>query len=154
VNEDVFYACRNCYQFIPAKDDANMIKFINPDGLLHTPTFSQVAISSGSKTIYTSGQVAVDEHGDIVGAGNLAEQTRQAMHNLSVALAATGASFADVVKTTTFIVGYSPEQRGIITSAKEPFYKGRTPPTSALISVSALARPEWLIEIEAIAVLD
>jgi len=131
-----------------------MIKFIKPDGLLHTSTFSQVATSSGSKTIYTSGQVAVDEHGNIVGAGDLAEQTRQAMRNLSVALAAAGASFADVVKTTTFIVGYRPEQREIINSAKEPFYKGRTPPTSALIGVSALARPEWLIEVEAVAVLD
>jgi len=142
------------YPLIPAKDNAKMIKFINPDGLLHTSTFSQVVTASGSKTIYTSGQVAVDEHGNTVGAGDLAEQTRQAMRNLSVALAAAGASFADVVKTTTFVVGYRPEQRGIINSAKEPFYKGCTPPTSALIGVSALARPEWLIEVEAIAVLE
>jgi enamine deaminase RidA (YjgF/YER057c/UK114 family) len=76
------------------------------------------------------------------------------MRNLSVALAAAGASFADVVKTTTFVVGYRPEQRGIIASAKEPFYKGCTPPTNALIGVIALARPEWLIDVEAIAVLD
>ena len=54
------------YPLIPAKDNAKMIKFINPDGLLHTSTFSQVVTASGSKTIYTSGQVAVDEHGNIV----------------------------------------------------------------------------------------
>jgi enamine deaminase RidA (YjgF/YER057c/UK114 family) len=154
VREDVISKRRNSWPLIPAKDNADMIKFINPDGLLYTSTFSQVATSSGSTTIYTSGQVAVDEHGNLVGAGDLAEQTRQAMRNLSVALAAAGASFADVVKTTTFIVGYRPEQREIITSAKEPFYNGRTPPTSALIGVSALARPEWLIEVEAVAVLD
>jgi enamine deaminase RidA (YjgF/YER057c/UK114 family) len=131
-----------------------MIEFLNPDGLLNNETFSQVAISRGSKMIYTSGQVAIDENGDIVGVGDLAEQTRQAMRNLTVALAAAGASVADVVKTTTFIVGYKPDQREIITGAKKSFYEGRPPPTSALIGVNALARPEWLIEIEAIAVLD
>jgi enamine deaminase RidA (YjgF/YER057c/UK114 family) len=70
------------------------------------------------------------------------------MHNLSVVLAAAGASLADVVKTTSFIVGYRPEQRKIITDAKEPFYQGRRPPTSAVVGVSTPEIPLWLIEIE------
>jgi enamine deaminase RidA (YjgF/YER057c/UK114 family) len=131
-----------------------VIEFIEPDGLLRNDTFSQVAVARGSTTIYTSGQVSIDERGTIVGAGDLAAQTRQAMQNLERALAAAGAGFADVVKTTTFVVGLKPDQRETITEAKKPFYGGRTPPTSALIGVEALARPEWLIEIEAIAVLD
>ena len=89
-----------------------------------------------------------------MGAGDLAAQTRQAMANLKAALAAAGAGIADVIKTTTFVVGFEPEQREIITDAKKPFWEGRRPPTSALIGVSTLARPEWLIEIEAVAVLD
>lgn len=131
-----------------------MIRFIEPEGLLHNPTFAQVGIATGSRLIYTAGQVAIDEHGKLVGAGDLAAQTRQAMRNLGRALAAAGAGFADIIKTTTFVVDLKPEQREIITGAKEPFHRGFTPPTSALIGVSSLAKEEWLIEIEAIAVLD
>jgi enamine deaminase RidA (YjgF/YER057c/UK114 family) len=131
-----------------------MIKLVDPDGLMRNTTFSQLAISKGSTTVYTSGQVSIDEHGGIVGAGDLAAQTRQAMTNLRTALAAAGATFADVVKTTTFVVGMKSEQREIITTAKKPFWEGHRPPPSALIGVSALAQPEWLIEIEAVAVLE
>jgi enamine deaminase RidA (YjgF/YER057c/UK114 family) len=65
-------------------------------------------------------------------------------------LEAAGATFADIVKTTTLVVNYRPEHRTVITDAKKPFW-GK-PPTSALIGVAALALP--LIEIEAVAVLD
>jgi enamine deaminase RidA (YjgF/YER057c/UK114 family) len=74
------------------------------------------------------------------------------MKNLGLALAAAGVTYAEIVKTTTFVVNYRPEHRTIITDAKKPFWKGQ-PPTSALIGVAALALPEWLIEIEAVAVL-
>jgi enamine deaminase RidA (YjgF/YER057c/UK114 family) len=74
------------------------------------------------------------------------------MKNLGLALEAAGATFADIVKTT-FVVNYRPEHRTIITDAKKPFWAGK-PPTSALIGVAALALPEWLIEIEAVAVVD
>ena len=131
-----------------------MIDFRNPDGLMRNQTFSQVAVATGSKVIYTSGQVAIDSNGQLVGGADLAAQTTQAMQNLGLALAAAGASFADVVKTTTFVVGFRPEQREIITGAKESFYRGRKPPTSALIGVSCLAKAEWLVEIEAVAVVD
>jgi enamine deaminase RidA (YjgF/YER057c/UK114 family) len=123
-------------------------------GLLRNPTFSQVAITTRPKTIFTSGQVSIDEQGKLVGGSYLREQTQQAMRNLGLALAAAGASFADVVKTTTFVVGFKPEHRTVITDAKAPFYDGRKPPASALIGVSGLANGEWLIEIEAIASID
>jgi enamine deaminase RidA (YjgF/YER057c/UK114 family) len=122
-------------------------------GLLHTATFAQVLVATGARTVYTSGQVSIDEQGKLIGAGDLAAQTTQAMKNLGLALEAAGATFADIVKTTTFVVNYRPELRTVITDAKKPFWAGK-PPTSALIGVSALAVPEWLIEIEAVAVLD
>jgi enamine deaminase RidA (YjgF/YER057c/UK114 family) len=122
-------------------------------GLLHTPTFAQVLVATGARTVYTSGQVSIDEEGKLIGPGDLAAQTTQAMKNLGLALEAAGATFADIVKTTTFVVGYRPELRTLITDAKRPFWAGK-PPTSALIGVAALALPEWLIEIEAVAVLD
>jgi enamine deaminase RidA (YjgF/YER057c/UK114 family) len=130
-----------------------MIERPIPTGLLINPAFAQVLVTTGDRTIYTSGQVSIDEHGELVGAGDLAAQTAQAMKNLGIALAAAGATFDDVVKTTTYVVRYKPEHRSIIGAAKKPFWNGR-PPTSVLVGVSELALPEWLIEIEAVAVIE
>src|SRR5690242_18295322 len=129
-----------------------VIDYPRPQGLLHNPSFSQVVVAAGLRTIYTAGQVAIDEHGALVGPGDLAAQTEQAMRNVGLALAAAGASFADVVKITTYVVNYRPEYRAVIGKARAPFFAGRTPPASTLLGVSALALTEWLVEIEAVAV--
>lgn len=122
-------------------------------GLLKTPSYSHAAVASGARTIYTAGQVAIDENGALVGGNDLAAQAAQVMENLGKALAAGGASFADVVKITTYVVNYKPEYRAIIGQARAKFFAGRTPPASTLVGVAALAVPEWLVEIEAIAVV-
>ena len=126
----------------------------HPEGLLHNPGFSQVVIASGRRTIYTAGQVAIDADGALVGGDDLAAQTAQAMRNVGLALAAAGAGYADIVKITTYVVNYKPEHRTIIGGARRPFFAGKTPPASTLVGVAALALPEWLVEIEAIAVAD
>jgi enamine deaminase RidA (YjgF/YER057c/UK114 family) len=123
-------------------------------GMLQNPGFSQVVTASGSRTVYTAGQVSIDERGVLVGAGDLAEQTAQAMRNVGLALAAAGAGFEHVAKITTYVVDYKPEQRVIIGKARSPFFANRKPPASTLVGVAALALPEWLVEIEAIAVID
>jgi len=125
-----------------------------PKGLMHNPAFSQVVAAAGTRTIYTAGQVSIDEHGALVGADDLAAQTAQAMRNVGLALSAVGASYADIVKITTYVVNYTPEQRTVIGKARAPFFEHRTPPASTLVGVAALALPEWLVEIEAIAVTD
>ena len=125
----------------------------HPVGLAQNPAYSHVVAASGTRTIYTAGQVAMDENGALVGAGDLAAQTTQVMHNVGRALAAAGASFADVVKITTYVVNYKPEHRVIVGKARAPFFAGMTPPASTLVGVAALAMPEWLVEIEAIAVI-
>src|SRR3954449_11157600 len=126
----------------------------SPEGLLHNAGFSQVVVAAGKRTIYTAGQVSIDERGNLVGADDLAAQTEQVMRNVGLALAAAGASFADVVKITTYVVNYKPEHRAIIGRARMPFFAKRPPPASTLVGVSALALPEWLVEIEAVAVVD
>jgi enamine deaminase RidA (YjgF/YER057c/UK114 family) len=130
------------------------IEHPRPEGLLHNSGFSQVVVASGTRTIHTAGQVSIDEHGAPVGVGDLAAQTAQAMRNVGLALAAAGASYADIVKITTYVVGYKPEHRVIIGKARAPFFANQTPPASTLVGVTALAMPEWLIEIEAVAVRD
>src|SRR3954453_14519729 len=124
------------------------------EGLLHNPAFSQVVAASGGRTIYTAGQVSIDERGALVGAGDLAAQTAQGMPNVGLALSAAGATYADIVKITTYVVDYKPEHRSIIGKARSPFFANGQPPASTLVGVAALAMPDWMIEIEAIAVID
>jgi enamine deaminase RidA (YjgF/YER057c/UK114 family) len=129
------------------------IEHLRPKGLFHNPAFSQAVVASGTRTIYVSGQVSIDEAGALVGAGDLAAQTTQVMRNVGLALAAVGATFTDVVKITTYVVNYAPEQRAVIAKARASFFPGGKPPASTLVGVTALALPGWLIEIEAIAVV-
>ena len=129
------------------------ITYPHVEGLLKNPAYSHVAIASGARTVYIAGQVSMDTQGNLVGDGDLGAQTEQVMRNLGTALAAAGASFADVVKITTYVVDYKPEMRAVIGKARSPFFAGREPPASTLVGVSALALPGWLIEIEAIAVV-
>jgi enamine deaminase RidA (YjgF/YER057c/UK114 family) len=115
-----------------------------PRGLLLKPGFSQVVVATG--------QVSIDERGELIGSGDLAAQTAQAMRNAGLALAAVGAVYTDIVRITTYVVNYRPEQRIVI--GKAPFFATGEPPASTLVGVAALALPEWLVEIEAIAVVD
>ena len=124
------------------------------EGLLHNPSFSQVVAASGGRTIYTAGQVSIDERGALVGPGDLAAQTAQVMRNVGLALAAAGAGYADIVKITTYVVNYKAEDRVVVGKARAPFFAGGSPPASTLVGVAALALPEWLVEIEAVAVVD
>jgi enamine deaminase RidA (YjgF/YER057c/UK114 family) len=123
------------------------------EGLFKSPAYSHTVVATGARTVYISGQVAMDAEGKLVGEGDIGAQTEQVMRNLGAALAAAGASFADVVKITTYVVDYKPEMRTVIGKARSPFFAGREPPASTLVGVSALAAPGWLIEIEAIAVV-
>jgi enamine deaminase RidA (YjgF/YER057c/UK114 family) len=103
--------------------------------------------------VFVAGQVATDAEGKVVGEGDLARQAEQVFENLKACLAAAGATFADVVKMTTFVVDYRPEQRPIIAATRARYLPADAPPASTLVGVQALARPEILIEVEAIAVI-
>ena len=127
------------------------IQYIHPDGLSKNPAFSQAVITQGNgKTIYIGGQDAVNEKGEIVGKGNIAEQTEQVMKNIETALAACGATFENLVKLTIHIVQGQDIRLGFQASQK---YLGRlkNPPAITGFFVVALARPDLLIEVDAIA---
>ena len=129
------------------------LRHIRPAGLANAPTYTHVVAARGAETLYIAGQVAMDAAGKTVGVGDLAAQTEQVMQNLQTALHAAGATFRDVVKITTFVVGYTPQQRAIIAAVRAKYLPEGTPPASTLVGVAALAAPEWLIEIEAVAVI-
>ncbi len=129
-------------------------EFLKPDGLTHPPMYSQVVTVRGAKTIYVSGQVPLDASGALVGAGDYRAQTEQVYENLKLALAAAGATFADVVKQTTYVVNYQPEHRAMIAEVRLRYVSRENPPASTLVGVQALAMPGMLVEVEVIAVVD
>ncbi|NLY24878.1 MAG: RidA family protein [Bacteroidales bacterium] len=129
------------------------IQYINPEGLFRSPAFSQIVTTQGKgKTIYIGGQNAVNEKSEIIGKGDISEQTEQVMRNIQTALAACGASFAHLVKLTILIVRGEDLQRGFQASQK---YLGvlKDPPAITGFFVPALTHPDFLVEIDAIAFL-
>jgi 2-iminobutanoate/2-iminopropanoate deaminase len=100
--------------------------------------------------LFVSGCVALDAGGNLVGEGDVVAQTRQVFENIGLCLAAAGASFADVVKVTTFLTDIGDRAR--INPVRQEFF-GDARPASTLVEVSALVLPEFLVEVEAVAVI-
>jgi len=130
------------------------IEFLNPPELCPTFGWTHVVSTTGGKTIHISGQVGVNERGEVVGPGDLQAQTEQAFLNIELALTAVGATFRNVVKTSLFVVGLKPEHIPILREVRSRYVSARHPPASTLVGVSALVGPDWLIEIEAMAVIE
>jgi enamine deaminase RidA (YjgF/YER057c/UK114 family) len=130
-------------------------EYINPDSLFPSLQhgFSQIIVTTGAKTIYISGQTAWDQNKKIIGGADLGEQARQALRNVQTAVEAAGGTIGDIVSLRIYIVNYRPEQADPIGSALREFFPGQRCPTSTWIGVSSLAVSDFLIEIEAIAVL-
>lgn len=127
------------------------VRFVNPATLPPSPGYTQVVIASAGRTAHISGQVALDTSGAIVGPGDFRAQARQVFENLKAALAAGGASFADIVKITIFVLDMAnlPALREI----RDEYVNTEHPPASTAVQVSRLARGEFLLEIEAVAAL-
>ena len=104
--------------------------------------------------VFISGQTAWDERKNVVGRDNLLEQTRQALRNVKTAIEASGGVLNDLVSLRIYIVNYQAKSARAVGSALREFFSSQNPPASTWIGVSALADPEFLIEIEATAVLD
>jgi len=131
-------------------------EYINPNGLFPSLPhgFSQVVIASGRKMVFVSGQTAWDIQKNIVGGDSVLEQARQAFRNLEKAMEAAGGTLKDVVALRIYVVDYQAESGTAVGTALREFFSPENPPASTWIGVSALAVPEFLIEIEATAVLD
>ena len=132
---------------------AGVVQHLNPDTLARNPAFTQAVVVTGAvKTIYIGGQDAVDAAGSIIGKGDIKAQVEQVMHNLQAALAAAGAGIEHVIKWNVYLVQGQPLQPGF-----EVFQRvwGRrpNPPTISGVMVVGLAHPDFLLEIEAVAVV-
>ena len=124
------------------------------EGLAPIVGSAMCATATGSKIIYLSGQVGTKADGTMAG-DTLAAQTEQAFRNIVVALAANGATVADVAKITFYVVDWSPEKLdGLFEGAIAALGEGLAVTATTLVGVQALFEPDWLIEIDVTAVLD
>lgn len=127
------------------------IDFVNPNGLSKNPAFSQVAVTRGTgSTIYIGGQNAITSELKIIGKGDITLQTEYVLKNIEIALTACGATLDDLFKLTIYIVQGQDVRKGF-EGAQGFLRKLKKPPVISGIVVSALANPDYLVEIEAVA---
>jgi enamine deaminase RidA (YjgF/YER057c/UK114 family) len=109
-------------------------------------------VSGAVKTVYVGGQDAVDASGNIVGKGDIKAQTEQVLKNIQAALAAGGAGLEHIIKWNLYIVQGQPLQAGF--ESFQRFWGRRpNPPAITAAFVSGLAHPDFLVEMDAIAVV-
>ncbi len=129
------------------------VQFINPDALNKNPAFTNVVVVSGSvKTVYIGGQDSVDSSGAIVGKGDFRAQAEQVLKNLQTALAAGGAELHQVIKWNIFVV-HGQSLRAGLEVFQRAWGNRPNPPTISVLFVSGLAHPDFLLEMDAIAVV-
>lgn len=124
--------------------------FINPRPV----GYSDAVVVGGGKSIYISGQVPLNEKNEVVGKGNLKVQTVQVFENIKKLLNEAGATFANVVKVNTYVVNCKPADVAIVREIRKSYLSEKQPPASTLVGVTSLVDPDFLIEIEVIAVVD
>jgi enamine deaminase RidA (YjgF/YER057c/UK114 family) len=123
--------------------------FASPGGLASPVGYSHVVTVPRGRLVWTSGQVATDASGEVVGVGDWERQARQVFDNIGRALEDAGARWGDVVKLTFYVVGVS--ELPTIRAVRDEFVDTRRPPTSSLVQVAGLVSPDFLLEVEAVA---
>ena len=130
-------------------------RIFNPDTMAKpTGGYSQVAVVTGGKLAYIAGQVALDSSGNFVGKDDFRAQTEQVFKNLKAAVEAAGGNFHDVIKLNFYCVdSVDPSLMPQVRDIRDKYVNTHNPPTSTFVVVRRLVRPEWLIEVEAVAVV-
>lgn len=129
------------------------LECINPKDLPVPETYTQVVVATGTRLVFVSGQEPEDIHGQLVGRGDLAAQARQVFGNLGRALTAAGARPDQVAKITMYVVGHKREHLPVIEAARVALF-GDHKPADVLVGIATLSNPDYLIEVDAIAVMD
>src|SRR5262249_33803782 len=130
-------------------------RIFNPDSMAKpTAGYSQVAEVTGGKIVYIAGQVALDKSGNLVGKDDLRAQVQQIFENLKAAIEAVGGDFNNVVKLNYYCAeSVDPSQLPVVREIRDKYVNTANPPTSTFVFVKRLGRPEWLLEVEAVAVV-
>ena len=130
------------------------VKIHNPPTLSKPAGYSHIAEVNSGKIVYIAGQIAVDKDGNVVGKGDFAKQVRQVFENLTAATKAAGGSMNDVIKLNYYISEtIDRSQLPALREIRAGYLTSATPPASTLLFVKGLATADYLIEIEAVAVI-
>jgi reactive intermediate/imine deaminase len=127
------------------------MRFTNPSTLSKPTGYSHIVEVAHGRTLFISGQVPLDSAGNLIGRGDFAAQTEQVFKNLQAALESCGAGFQHVVKLTLFVTDIS--QVSVLREIRTRYVNSANPPASTLVQVKGLVREEFLVEIEAVAVV-
>jgi enamine deaminase RidA (YjgF/YER057c/UK114 family) len=127
-------------------------RYLNPPSLVKPNGYTHVVVAPDARTVYVAGQVAFDSTGQLVGGSDFQAQADRVFQNLRRALSSVGGSLDDVVKTTTFVTDQKNVEK--LREIRLKYLDKAHPPANTLVVVSSLARPNLLIEIEAVAVLS
>lgn len=126
---------------------------VNPEGIDAPTTYSHVVVAKGGRLVFVAGQYPESPDGSLVGPGDMVAQARQAFANLGLALAAVGARPENVTKLGIYVANYKREYLDMIEVGRSALF-GDYKPADVLIGVESLANSEYLIEVDAIAVID
>jgi enamine deaminase RidA (YjgF/YER057c/UK114 family) len=134
-------------------EGAGSVRYINPDSLNKNPAFTNVVVVEGNvKTVHISGQDAINASGEIVGKGDIVAQTEQVLANVRAALAAGGAGPEHIIKWNIYVVEGQSLQAGFA-AFQNAWPQTPNPPAITGVFVSALAHPDFLVEMDAVAVV-
>jgi len=136
---------------IGAAAQSGRLRHLNPP-TLSTPTgYTHVVAPQRGRLVFIAGQVAADRSGKVIGERDFKAQTKQVFENLKAAVEAAGGTMADVAKINVYVTDLS--QVAALREVRQQYFTGN-PPASTLVQVVSLARPEYMLEIEAILVVD
>jgi enamine deaminase RidA (YjgF/YER057c/UK114 family) len=132
-----------------------LFRIFNPDTMAKpTAGYSQVAEVNDGKIVYISGQVALDRAGNLVGKDDFRAQVQQVFENLKAAVEAAGGDFHNVIKLNYYCAeSVDPAQVPVARDIRDKYVNTLNPPASTFVVVKRLLRPEWLIEVAAVAVV-
>ena len=127
----------------------------NPETMAKpTAGYSQVAEVGEGKIVYIAGQIALDKSGNLVGKDDFRAQVQQVFENLKAAVEASGGDFNSVIKLNYYCAAsVDPSQMAVVREVRDKYVNTANPPTSTFVFVQRLVRPEWLIEVDAVAVV-
>lgn len=128
------------------------VQLLIPATMPRSTGYSQLAVAAGGRIVFVAGQVALDTSGNLIGKDNARAQIQQIFENLERAVTAAGGTFHDVIKLNSYLVDLS--HLGDFREVRDTYIDLKNPPASTVVQVSALFRPEFLVEVEAVAVVD
>jgi enamine deaminase RidA (YjgF/YER057c/UK114 family) len=129
------------------------IKHINPENMVKPRGYSHaISVSGNYKSIYIGGQNAIDEKGALIGKNSLKQQTEQVLANIDKILQDSGANFRNIVKFNIYILNGQNPQEGF-QAFQERWKDNQNFPIVTVLFVAGLGNPDWLVEIDAIAVI-